>query len=85
MTKFFPRSLLSSHTHGQGFGSGSGWIRCVFSGLYPDPVFKFLWIRIRIRGSNISGSGSGFSPDTDPGAKKECRKSSKSYLLEEKF
>ena len=33
----------------------------------PDPVFKFLCIRIRFR----------------PPEKKECRKDSKSYLLEE--
>ena len=38
--------------------------------IYPDPVFKFLWIQIR-----------GFSQPTDPGAKTECRESSKSYLL----
>ena len=37
--------------------------------------------RIRIRFSNFSGSGSGFS--LGHGAKKECRKVSKSYLLEE--
>ena len=44
-------------------GSQGSWT------LNPDPVFKFLWIRIR------------FQPP-DPGAKKECRKGSKSYLLE---
>ena len=38
----------------------------------------FAWIRIRF--SNFSGSGSGFSPD---GTKKECRKVSKSDLSEE--
>jgi len=37
---------------------------------------------IRIRFSNFSGSGVGFEPP-DPGAKKECRKGSKSYLLGE--
>ena len=37
-----------------------------------DPVFKVLWTRIR------------FQPP-DPGAKKDFRKGSKSYLLEENF
>ena len=48
----------------------------------PDPVFTFLWIRIRF--SNLSGSVSGFliSLDPDPVSarileqKKECRKGS---------
>ena len=39
----------------------------------------FAWIRIRF--SNFSGSGSGFSPDS--GTKKKCRKVSKSDLSEE--
>ena len=55
----------------------------------PDPVSKFLWIRIRF--SNISGSGSGFQilwirirfQPPDPGEKIECRKGSKSYILED--
>ena len=41
----------------------------------PDPIFKFLWIRIRF----LNFSGSGFSPRS----KKECRKGSKSFLLKE--
>ena len=32
-----------------------------------------------------SGSGSGFQISSDPGTKKECRKGSKSYVLEENF
>ena len=38
--------------------------------LDPDPVFKFLWIRIRFQPPYL-------------GAKTECRKGVKSYLLEE--
>ena len=44
---------------------GSGffvWIRCFYRD--PDPVFKFLWIRIRF--SNFSGSGSVFKISLDP-------------------
>ena len=55
----------------QGFGSRTGRIQC----------FCLLWILIRIRFSNFSGSGPGFNPD--PGTKKECRKGSKSELSEE--
>ena len=47
---------------------GSG----VLPALDPDPVFKFLWIRIRV--SNFSGSGS-------RNKKKEHRKGSKNQLL----
>ena len=66
------------HAYIQGFGSGSGKIRCfcldldpVFNFfLDPEPGFKFIWIRIW------------FQPP-DPGTQKECRKSSKSYILDE--
>ena len=61
----------------------------------PDSVGSgvFAWIRIQIRFSNFSVSGSGFQTSLDPDpvsapgpeAKKECRKCSKSYLLEENF
>ena len=53
----------------------------------PDPVFKFLWIRIWIL--NFSGSGSGFQISLDPDPvsaqmeQKKCRKVSKSDLSEE--
>ena len=46
-----------------------------------DPVGSGVFAWIRIRFSNFSGSGSGFSPDS--GTKKECRKVSKSDLSEE--
>ena len=47
----------------------------------PDPVGSGVFAWIRIRFSNFSGSGSGFSPDS--GTKKNCRKVSKSDLSEE--
>ena len=62
-------------TGGQGCGSGfgsAGRIRCFC--MDPDPVFKFLWIRIR------------FSNFLDPVSAKileNCRKVSKSDLSEE--
>ena len=49
-----PTSFMSDI---QGFGSGSGRIRCICHD--PDSVFKFLWIRIWIKFLNFSGSGSG--------------------------
>ena len=47
----------------------------------PDPVGSgvLAWIRIRIRFSNFSGSGSGFTPDS---GKKNCRKVSNIDLSE---
>ena len=44
-----------------------GSFRIRFFCLDPDPVFKFLQIQIRVRFSNFSRTGSGFSPpDLDP-------------------
>ena len=74
-TVLFAYNILNKIQHCiiyiQGFGSRTGRIRC----------FCLLWILIRIRFSNFSGSGPGFNPD--PGTKKECRKGSKSDLSEE--
>ena len=44
--------------------SSPTWIRIRCFCMDPDPVFKFLLIRTRIR--FFSGSGSGFSPDSGP-------------------
>ena len=59
-------------------GCGSGRIRCFC--MDPDQVFKFLWIRNRIRFSNF------LDPDLDPVSVKileNYRKVSKSDLSEE--
>ena len=66
LTQILPlHACPSQHTCSQGCGSGSGRIRYFY--MDPDPVFKFLWIRIR------------FQPRWN---KKNCRKGSKSDLSE---
>ena len=64
--------FLPGSGSGSGFGSGSGSrfqiyldpdpVFQISLDPDPDPVFKILWILIRIRFSNLSGPRSGFRP-----------------------